>query len=294
MPDVELDREAEQLIRRAVPLLFGIIGRTLDEKGDTVQRAAGSGIIIAPFTALTARHVGRDLMHLDSRYERLPRGTFLTQFGCSMFQLHKPFTGEAVQATWQVNELWPVKCTDVSILHFSADQGMSAQLQREMSTRPYDWHLLPPPVGSMVTAMGFPSTALTMKPDGVYVETSFIFQRALVTDIYERERDRGMLNFPCFQIDKALEHGFSGGPVFFEDQLCGIVSAGPSWEPTSYVATLWPICLAEYDDGLGGLTRFADLFEHGAIRSSQWHEVRKRMRTDGDDGERCYLANPEE
>ena len=294
MAEVELDRDAEQLMRRAAPLLFGIIGRTLDEKGDTVQRAAGSGIIVSPFTALTARHVGRDLMHLDTRHDRLPRGTFLTQFGCSMFQLHKPFTGEVVQATWQVNELWPVKFTDVSILHFSADQGISDRLQHELPTRPYAWRLLPPPVGSMVTAMGFPSTALTMNPVGLYVETSFIFQRAFVTDVYERQRDRGMLNFPCFKIDKALEHGFSGGPVFFENQLCGIVSAGTSWDPTSYIATLWPICLAEYDDGLGGRTRFGDLFDRGALRSPQWSDVKKRMRIAGDDDVQCHLADPDE
>ena len=69
-----MNREVELLILRATPLVFGVFGQTYDEEGQRIVRVGGSGIFVAPFQALTARHVSRDLFRTDpSRADELNR-----------------------------------------------------------------------------------------------------------------------------------------------------------------------------------------------------------------------------
>jgi hypothetical protein len=62
-----MDREEELFIQRARPLVFGIFGQA--ERGPDQQevRVGGSGLFIAPFQTLTARHVNRDLLRVNQR-----------------------------------------------------------------------------------------------------------------------------------------------------------------------------------------------------------------------------------
>ena len=62
-----MDREEELFIQRARPLVFGIFGQA--ERGPDQQevRVGGSGVFIAPFQTLTARHVNRDLLRMNQR-----------------------------------------------------------------------------------------------------------------------------------------------------------------------------------------------------------------------------------
>jgi hypothetical protein len=68
-----MDRDTELLIRRATPLVFGTFSHMDNQDGRRSVRVGGSGIFVAPFQRLTARHVCRDLWRIDpNRSDDLP------------------------------------------------------------------------------------------------------------------------------------------------------------------------------------------------------------------------------
>ena len=118
----------------------------------------------------------------------------------------------------------------------------------------------------------------------------YVIKEARVTGSYEIRRDAGLFNFPCFSLDKRVDPGFSGGPVFLGEKLCGIVS-GDSFGET-YVATLWPLCLLEYEypdlGSLGGKRNVGELFECGVLRSADWPGLKGRITKRYDSNQRPY------
>jgi len=153
--------------------------------------------------------------------------------------------------------------------------------------------LLPPPVGSQVLTLGYPLTEIRSKNGLLKIDLKFVSQQGRVTDVYEMRRDRGMYHFPCFRIDQPVNHGFSCGPVFSENRLCGIVSGGS--DSDTYVASLWPLCMLEYEyrdmATLGGKRTFADLFNTGELRSQDWPRINDRIekRRDEEDKPFAYI-----
>jgi hypothetical protein len=120
---------------------------------------------------------------------------------------------------------------------------------------------------------------LCISPDGraLMGGAPFTLQELHVTRIFPLRRDKGMLNFPCFEVDSSVSPGFSGGPVFYEDQLCAIVTSGSNFDNRSHMALLWPLTLMDYSNELGGESRFGDLLDRGVIASSDWREMRSRI-----------------
>lgn len=86
--------------------------------------------------------------------------------------------------------------------------------------------------------------------------------------------------------------GFSGGPVFCEERLCGLVSSDALLETGTYAATLWPLCLLEYEypdhGSLGRKTKVGDLLDSGVIRSTDWNMIRQRISKRMDDRGRTF------
>jgi hypothetical protein len=154
-----------------------------------------------------------------------------------------------------------------------------------------DWSLLPPPVGALVEMVGFPSSVVELKDQSFRGSFKLTAQRARVREIFEVRRGYGMYSFPCFSVDQPTDHGFSGGPVFHEGRLCGLVSGGSITNET-YVATLWPLSLMEIEyPNLGALNkkeRLADWFESRRLRAVDWQLVRDRAATSRDDQDRPY------
>src|SRR5262245_1646626 len=82
-----MERDTEILIQRAPALVFCIFGHFDGLDGRRIVRVGGSGMFIAPFQALTARHVCRDLFRTDSnRADDLYRRTS----GYLNFRIHRP------------------------------------------------------------------------------------------------------------------------------------------------------------------------------------------------------------
>jgi hypothetical protein len=175
--------------------------------------------------------------------------------------------------------VWDSNVTDVSLLEVFAEGDEAAGMEHQM-TGFFEWSLLPPPIGTHVIMLGYPQANITSKDGLMKLDLSLVLGEGEVTDIYERGRDRGMFNFPCFRINTTIEHGFSGGPVFWDNRLCGIVSGG-GFDDGTYAASRWPLCLLEYeypDLGVIGSKRaFSSLFESGRLRSRDWPQVRDRI-----------------
>ena len=98
-----MDRNTELLIRRAIPLVFGIFGQIPGTSGERIVRVGGSGIFIAPFLGLTARHIDRDLLRMEWQANRTHPGYSVTQHSEALFQVYEPFGGRPRWATWNVN-----------------------------------------------------------------------------------------------------------------------------------------------------------------------------------------------
>lgn len=128
-------------------------------------------------------------------------------------------------------------------MQVSSECEVSDRMQYQMPTLFFEWQLQPPPVEATVYAIGYPRLAVKPSDGRLIIDAPFTFQELTVTAIHLMRRDEGMLNFPCFEVSHSLAHGFSGGPVFFEGRLCGIVSSGSSFDTRGFVASLWPLTL---------------------------------------------------
>lgn len=294
-----MDRAEELLVLRASSLAFGVFAQMKDANGDRIVRSGGSGIFIAPFRALTARHVTRDFFSIDpTKADQLNRRVRAAEENANTDYFELPHSSVLFQAEmgsvprpllWHVSRVWDSPITDISLMEVFADGDEAAGNERKMSGF-FEWSLLPPPVGSRVITLGYPLTNVTPKDDLINIDLKYVMQEGRVTDIYELRRDRGMYSFPCFRIDNPVNHGFSGAPVFWREKLCGIISGG--FDDDTYVASLWPLCLLKYEypdlGALGAEKTFADLFDSGELLSEEWPLIKNRIAKRYDENGKAY------
>src|SRR5437868_3686738 len=111
-----MDRTLEILLTRASALVLGVFAGKLE--GDhPIVRVGGSGIFVAPFLAVTARHVSRDLLRLDWRGDNPGNRGLAPATG--FFQFPNPLD-ENVHAIWMVQGRWDTRLTDLSIMQVCA------------------------------------------------------------------------------------------------------------------------------------------------------------------------------
>lgn len=273
----------DRLLLRVSRLLFGIFGKIPHgPEAEPDVRGGGSGIFIAPYLGLTARHVSRDLSRLDSRGDRKPPGTFEGKYDVDLFQLVDP-VGRPVLRGWQVDHYWDSLVTDITMIQFSQNREASAGALEELPFGYLEWALSPPPVGTEVTCFGFPGTEPKGLRGAIDIEVKMEIRTARVVEVHQDQRDSGMLCFPCFELDQPVEPAFSGGPVLWGDRLCGLVASDAILSGGSYVTTLWPSLLMEIAHfGREEKTPLGDLFERGVLRSADWAELRGRILKEDD------------
>jgi hypothetical protein len=279
-----MDRNTRHLVYRMTPLICGVFAHAPGPSGKRFVRFGGSGIFIAPFLAVSASHVCRDLFRTDPDQADLLRrrkGYLATPHSTGLFQV-APSRMSQSHAIWGVNRTWDPVVTDIAMMQVGADQGDAVRRQHSREMGFFEWSMLPPPIGAQVHMFGFPKTDMIVtEDDKIEGKVLYTIQTGTVRAVFEIKRESGMYKFPCFSIDKPVDHGFSGGPVIWEDRLCGIVSGG-SIEEITYAATLWPLCLLEYEypdqpAALGGKQTVADLFDKGIIRSPDWKRIKGRI-----------------
>jgi hypothetical protein len=277
--------DIQQFLDRAGKLTFGILA-TNGEPPEMQVRVGGSGIFISPFLGITARHVSRDFYALDASGDPgFHDGMRQAAHAPALFQVLEPGNPASPKALWHGGRSWNFLHTDMCLFQVSAEDATSDLIQYTWPTRFYELALIPPPVGTIVHALGYPGAEVAVRGAALHIDAKIEFREGVVTDIYSPYRDRSMLNFPCFAIQIAAGGGFSGGPVFWRDKLCGIVSAALQTDsapddgepPITYAASLWPLLTTNVDLGLGKSEVIVEYLDRGTLRSSDWPHLRGRV-----------------
>jgi len=201
----------------------------------------GTAIIIGPHIALTARHVAEEYIKRYDGIERL--GELGGELSFALQAVQFLDTGMRGQ-TWDVRKIfYNRELTDVALLYLHPVN----ESQRTFQWRYPKIRLLPPAVGSMVSAFGYHSSVATLREDGVLqIGTNPSHHtgpsRRFTTTDAMRSCSPSRATGPMPRFDP----GMSGGPVFGDGHLCGIICSNllpenPGvGEHTSHVATLWP------------------------------------------------------
>src|SRR5688572_3810681 len=205
---------------------------------------SGTATFVAPFLAITAKHV---VEHYWREFNR-------SQIKSNEDGTHKEHAGKfnmaAIQilnngtegALWDVRQVYFSNATDIAYLHLVPFSD---------SARNYKWRLpkiemLPPKIGSTVSAFGYTQSKATADTKSVTWEYDARTSQGVVLDIHQNKRDEFSINFPCIYTNTQFDPGMSGGPVFNQEgKLCAIISANlpPSEEGeehASYAALIWP------------------------------------------------------
>jgi len=162
----DLPAAIQQAFDRITPLSFGIVGKSLDG-GE--PWAAGSGVFIAPYIApyiaLTAKHVVEGTwkqFEPDWKKNKLPKAKERSTHFLVLTQ--KLRAGSDEEATWIVEEAWPLAYTDLAILRVTPQNDIA---------KAYQWgrgflelQLLPPAPGSNVYVFGIPNPTPRMTRKG--------------------------------------------------------------------------------------------------------------------------------
>lgn len=244
----------------------------------------GTAFMIGPYFAVTAKHVFEDLLlRFDNR--RL-------SFDDPLMQLDVTFNLQAWQlidrgrrlAIWDVRKVYPSGVTDVAFMELNA---------ANVEAQDYHWRgavkldLRPPKIGATVQSFGYHSGRFHIAPDGdrrsVLLENSPATSLGRVVAVHMPKRDSARLTFPCFQTDARFDGGMSGGPVFLDGHLCGLVCSNlpPSevgQSHVSYVSLLWPAMSTMIDlpiplPALGSRYSVLDLARHGLLEAVGWEQV---------------------
>ena len=294
-----MSQDFQALFERCASLLFELEAFVDVPGGEPLRRPVGSGMFIAPCQALTARHVVTDMHNVNpGRADDLRR-----RLGTGYHWL--PYQGSASQivdlqdlnrsAEWGLTNVWPEPLTDIASLQLAPMDDSAIEMMNRMASLFPKWSLLPPPIGARVVMLGQPRDQGASSSTVSHTLT-YVGQPGIVTENYETRLVRGMYDFPCFTVSHEVPHGMSGGPVFWGDLLCGVVSGG--WSGSTVIASLWPLCLTEFENpSLGTLnkkTSFESLLDSKQIEAVDWDRVKGNVSFGEDDGKNvALLRSPE-
>lgn len=242
------------------------------------EYVSGTAFVIGRFFAITAYHVLADFVE---RYEgvRDVESSLNISFEILLFLTQNK--GRDIMPM-KVMRVWRSAPLDLAVIALGV---------------PHDWpddyrwkapaiSLLPPKVGTRISAFGFATPELTPSStdEPSLVNLHPVTATGLVQEIHHDRRDAVRLPFPCFCTNARFDGGMSGGPVFNEDGcVCGVVcSSFPALNAdeshVSYVSTLWPIIGTMIDateSSASGASYYPlhDLFKSGAIYTSDLDHV---------------------
>lgn len=267
----------DRLIYELMPILIGI-------GPDEDLLCYGSCFIALPHMAITAKHVVEELLKQDP--------------GIAAGREAK-YEYWVVQVKWESNEhsyvVWTIDSialsahSDIAIIWLKA-LNENADRYKEWKAVPVTFD--PPPVGATVKAFGLHNVRFNgsrVNADGKFEHVELNFDRSVSTGVVRQQywggRDKGMYNFPCFEVDAKFEHGMSGGLVITDDSrvcgiVCGSLSAMSTDEPhVSYVTMLWPMMAISVDPRLvpgsdkAGRYHLQHLSAKGIFTPTGWERV---------------------
>jgi Trypsin-like peptidase domain len=202
--------------------------------------SSGTAFFIAPWLALTAKHVVEDFLERFDGHADLDTDRNAT-FNLLSFQVIDE--GKSVLPL-SVTRIWTNSPSDIAILQVAP----SGPFDNDRRWKLPRLRVLPPDVGSRIWGFGYPNATVKMPKDDK--NAAWIVNPATtvgeVKAIHFEHRDSVRMPFPSFQVNARFDGGMSGGPVFSDDGcICGVVCSNlppleSSEEHASYVTTLWP------------------------------------------------------
>ena len=204
---------------------------------DGEYHCLGSGVIVAPGIGITARHVfeGFEQVFNDPRSHS-----------------EKTFSLDAIQIVegrsprrWSIRKVHMHEdATDLAFLHLlPTTKEQLAQPALTLSIK-----ATPPAIGDNIQAFGYHSSSFAPEEDKLVLRTNPFTSTGVITAHHLRGRDKRMLPFPCVETNARFDPAMSGGPVFHDGALVGIITSSlppgiddPTGEHTSYVSLIWPI-----------------------------------------------------
>jgi hypothetical protein len=252
-------------------------------------------MFVAACQALTAKHVVADMHNVNPQWaDHMRRQTegysWLPYFGSASQVVD--MKDRSRSGDWGLTNVWPNQISDLAFLELAPTNEDAIELLNRMAPMFPEWSLLPPPVGAQVVMLGQPRDQAA--EGSVATTLTYIGLPATVVENFENRLDRGMYNFPCYKVDREVPHGMSGGPVFWEERFCGVVSGG--FFGQTVIASLWPACLTEFENPrvgeLSRLTSFSSLFDSGQLRAVDWHKVKGNVSYGIEDGRPVALLRP--
>ena len=276
------DLHRHRLFRRFSQLTLTIVGQSTDSQ---IIQPMGSAFFIAPYTAVTAKHIVDSLWdELRMHWERgkYPKGVVENAFFAVLS--HAPDADYPDDlARWQATSAVKSRYTDIAVMNLVPVNPTAEQLVWPSFA---DLMLTPPEIGSEIAAYGFPDVSQEkLSDDRSRVSATSRLANGSVVALWEA--GRGSFNFPHFETDAELDHGMSGGPVMCNGSICGVVSYGRTSEDgatASFAAALWPLLLDEMETSVDPRESIpvASMIETGHVRAPGWRSLRKRVTSDRD------------
>jgi len=220
----------------------------ISQSGAGAIEFLGSGFIIAPYLAVTAKHIIDGFMRkfYSEGYPALDGYMIVTKD--TRFRLHvsQGKENELLKRAFRVDLVSVSSFSDFAVLRL-------VPLFREEGYiwRPYALSALMPAKGTTVTAFGYKVQTSYSKSEVESYEVNRYYSLGSVMEIHDLKRDSSTLYFPCFETNARYDGGMSGGPVFSQSKyVVGLISASMKFPPTddapteqhySHVASLWPL-----------------------------------------------------
>ncbi len=251
---------------------------------DIETYALGSAVFIAAELAITAKHVVEEFWNRLGAGHRFEGGRPLEgQF--SILAVQYP-GASSDPALWRVSFVWGARFTDIAFLALTSANNLAERYAWDSTLK---LNLLPPTLGERVVGFGYAASAVEITEVGqmrlaLHPSTT----GGMVTAVFPEYRDRGMLKFPCFEINTHFVGGMSGGPLFNEaGELCGVICASRDGEPIAYGATLWPAMgtvITHQGPGMvcKGAYPVFEMAQVGILAASGWERIARRIEIESD------------
>ena len=176
---------------------------------------------------------------------------------------------------------WGSRFTDIAFLSLKPVNPLAEQYKSESMLQ---LNLLPPRVGERIVGFGYAGSAAE-RLDGGRIQLALhpITTLGPVTEVYCEYRDKGMLKFPCFEINTHFAGGMSGGPLFNEaGEVCGLICSSQNGVAIAYGATLWPAMGTVITHQMEGMVYrhpypVFELAQIGLVAASGWDKIAQRI-----------------
>jgi Trypsin-like peptidase domain len=227
-------------------MVFPIIKALYYSDGKELHKIVGTGFYIdANGMFLTARHV---FTGPGSAFDLEGASGYAVYCVHSVHIRRKP-----VARHIDVESITLRNDTDIAAGRVKKNQfarGNPAITSAELENTAHFNHLTtdPIPIGTKIWTVAYPlATVSHSSKNAINIHSQSDMFTGKITAHYPVRRDRGLLNWPCYETDMELKAGASGGPVFVSGSgvIFAVNCTGTEPHSVSHVSSLAPLTLGK-------------------------------------------------